>query len=401
MVSRGTACLQGEFMTQTARLVITPVRGFRQLSTFIRLPRRLYAGKAGYVPPLDMEQRSLLDPAKSPFFRHGKAQYFLAWRNGRAVGRISAQTDDLVRDAAPETGLTPQTGFFGALDAESSDVVAPLLEAAADWLRSKGMTSMLGPWTLNSNGEYGTMIEGQKAAPMVMMPWHPPFLSEAIEAAGLTKKMDVLSYQMEMGPQAENAHIVPKGLSLGEGRLGALSVRQMDAKNIERDGEILRTMYNDTWRDTWGFVPYTDDDMAGMIHEIKPILRSEHFVLVEQNGEPAGVALVVPNVFDVAGDLGGAPSPLGWVKLGVRLLRHEFHSARVILLGVSKALSGTALGALLPALLISELMKRGHVLPYRQIELGWVLETNTPMRRLIERIVPEPTKKHRVFHRSL
>ncbi|GBQ21235.1 hypothetical protein AA0472_0384 [Acetobacter estunensis NRIC 0472] len=388
-------------MTQPARLVITPVNGFRQLSDFIRLPRRLYAGMAGYMPPLDMEQRALLDPKHSGFYSHGEGQYFLAMRDGRPVGRVSAQVDRLIEKTSPATGLTPTTGFFGALDAVDPSVVKPLLDTAAAWLKSRGMTKMLGPWTLNSNGEYGIMIEGQQALPMVMMPWHPPYLGAAVEAADLGKTMDVLSYQMEMGPEAEAAHIVPRTLQVGEGRLGALSVRKLDPRNVERDGEILRSLYNGTWQDTWGFIPYTHEEMAGMIRDIRPILKAEHFVLVEQEGAPAGVALVVPNVFDVAGDLGGAPSLLGWGKLGVRLLRHEFHSARVILLGVSRKLAGTALGALLPALLIRELMNRGHELPYRQIELGWVLETNLPMRRLIERIVPEPCKRHRVYSREL
>ncbi len=388
-------------MTQPARIVITPVGGFRQLSTFIRLPRRLYAGMPGYVAPLDMEQRTLLDPKHSAFFGHGEAQYFLAYRDGRPVGRISAQIDFLTREVSEETGLTGRTGFFGALDVTDPEAVPVLLEAAADWLRERGMTVMLGPWTLNSNGEYGLMIEGQSARPMVMMPWHPVWLDSAVRAAGLTKAMDVLAYHMEMGPEAEAAHIVPRALKVGEGRLGGLSVRRLDSGNLVRDGEILRDLYNGTWRDTWGFIPYTSDEMAAMIREIRPILRDEHFVLVEQDGEPAGVALVVPNVFDVSADLGGAPSPLGWAKLGVRLLRHEFRSARVILLGVSKAISGTALGAMLPALLIRELMNRGNELPYTLIELGWVLETNLPMRRLIERIVPEPCKRHRVYSREL
>lgn len=388
-------------MTQSARLVITPVSGFRQLSAFLGLPRRLYSGQPGYVAPLDMEQRSLLDPRHSAFFGHGTAQYFLALRDGRPVGRISAQVDELTREVSAETGLTPQTGFFGALDAESPDVVPELVAAAAGWLRSRGMTRMVGPWTLNSNGEYGVMIDGQTALPMVMMPWHPVWMDEAVRSSGLTKTMDVLSYHMEMGPEAEAAHLVPRALRMGEGRLGGLTVRSLDSRNVARDGEILRGLYNGTWRDTWGFVPYTSGEMAAMIQEIRPILRDDLFVLVEQDGEPAGVALVVPNVFDVAGDLGGAPSPLGWAKLGVRLLRHEFHSARVILLGVSKALSGTALGAMLPALLIRELMNRGHRLPYRLIELGWVLETNLPMRRLIERIVPAPAKRHRVYSSDL
>ncbi|OUJ15287.1 hypothetical protein [Acetobacter sp. DsW_063] len=388
-------------MTQPARLVISPVSGFRALSAFVRLPRQIYAGMSGYTSPLDMEQRDLLDPKRSAFFSHGKAQYFLALRDGKPVGRISAQIDDLIGQTSTATGLSTDTGFFGALDAASPEIVPPLLDAAADWLRAQGRTRMLGPWTLNSNGEYGLMIEGQTAPPMIMMPWHPKELGAAVEASGMTKAMDVLSYDMQVGPEAEEAHIVPRGLRVGEGRLGDLSVRQLNRREISRDGDILLQLYNDTWRDTWGFIPYADTEMKTMIHQIKPILRDELFVLVERAGEPMAVALVIPNVFDIAGDLGGAPSPFGWARLGKRLLRHEFHSARVILLGVNRAVVGTALGSLLPGLVIAELMKRGRTLPYRRIELGWVLETNQPMRRLIERIAPEPSKRHRVYTRDL
>lgn len=383
-------------MVDRADFMIAPVSGAAQMKIFIALPRQLYADMPGWVAPLDIQQRDVFDRKRSAFFDHGRAEYFLAWRNGRAIGRISAQVEDLLegREQVP-------TGYFGALDAVEPEVVKALLRAAEEWLRERGMERMLGPCALNTNGEYGLMIDGQMVRQMVAMPWHPVELSAAIEDAGMTKAMDLLSYTMEVGPEAEAAHIMPRGLVLGEGRLGDLSVRGLDRKNIVRDGQILRQLYNETWEGTWGFVPITEREISTLITELKPFLRDEHLVLVEKEGQPVAIALVLPNLFDVVGDLGGAPSLAGWAKLGWRILRHKFTSARVVLLGVSLSVKGTALGAMLPALLISELMKRGRTLPYKHIELGWVLETNTPMRSLIERIVPEPDKRHRVYEKNI
>lgn len=152
---------------------------------------------------------------------------------------------------------------------------------------------------------------------------------------------------------------------------------------------------------TWGNVPITETEIRSLLKALKPVLRPEQYVLVEFKGEPVAIALVIPNIFDLNGDVGGAPSPLGWVKLATRLVTHDFYSARVILLGVKKKLAGTALSAIIPGLLIDELMKRGRDLPYRTIELGWVLETNMPIRNLIERIVPVPYKRHRMYEKLL
>lgn len=381
-------------MTKPDQIIVSPVVGARQLALFIRLPRLLYSGLPGYVPPLDMEQKGMLSPKQSPFFAHGKACYFLAWRGEKPIGRISAQIDFLALEKTTE----PRTGFFGALDALDTACVKPLLDAAENWLKQFDIERIRGPWTLNSNGESGTMIAGQNEAPMVGMGWHPETLGPAIEAAGFEKAVDLFSYKMEVSKEAEQANQVPANLRQ---RLGSVTVRGLRTDHIPEDAEILKDIYNDAWAGTWGNVPLTSHEVQSLLKTMKPILKPEQYVLVEFNKEPVAIALVVPNVYDVSGDLKGAPSPLGWVKLATRILRHDFHSARVILLGVKKKLAGTALSAIIPALLIDELMQRGRHLPYRTIELGWVLETNTGIRNLIERIVPEPYKTHRMYEKIL
>lgn len=378
-------------------ITIIPVQTKEQLALFIRLPRLLYKNLPDYTPPLDWQEASLLDPRKSAFFRYGKARYFIAYKSNHPVGRISAQIDpNALRQWKEPIGL------FGALDAiDDPLVVKQLIKAAEIWLKKQGMEKIRGPYTLNANSEIGTMIKGQSVLSTIAMPWHPTWLAKHIEACGLKKVMDLLSYQMQMGAKAKEAHKIPSGLKMGSGRLGNITTRKLNTKEISRDGEILRQLYNDAWQNTWGFVPLTSIEMSLLIKDLKSMLKPENFVLVEQNYIPVAVALVIPNIYDIIQDVGPTPSPLGWAKLGYRIFRHQFHSARVILLGISRNIRDTALGALMPSLVISELFDRGEILPYKTIELGWILETNQGMRNLIERIVPEPNKIHRMYERKI
>ncbi|MBO7350612.1 MAG: hypothetical protein J6U18_03355 [Acetobacter sp.] len=380
-------------MSSSHDITVSPVSGFRQQTLFIKLPRLLYDSLSGYVPPLDMQERHLLSPRKSQFFTHGFGCYFLAWRNGQAIGRISAHIDTL---ALKQKGL--RTGFFGALDTIDPECVSPLIAAAEQWLKLRHIERIRGPWTLNSNGESGVMIEGQNEIPMINTPWHPSFLGQAIENTGYTKAMDLLSYCMKTSTAAERANALPPDI---QKRMGNITFRSLRLAHIKEDAEILRDIYNDAWEGTWGNIPLTKNEVQDMLKTMKPVLRPEQYVLAEVNGEPAAVALVVPNMFDVCGDLGGAPTPLGWLTLLNRLFHHEFHSARVILLGIRKKYLSTAIRALLPACMIDELMKRGHVLPYRTIELGWILETHDGLRKLVERITPTPYKRHRIYEKLL
>ncbi|MUG04667.1 hypothetical protein GM556_03785 [Bombella sp. ESL0378] len=382
---------------QSGEIDVRPVVTRGDLRRFITLPRHIYKGMTGFVSPLDMEQRHLLNPKESPVFRHAEIQYFLAWRDGKPVGRIAAIVDLKAIEHWQEV-----IGQFGALDAlPESPIVSALLQKVEEWLQKRQISKVRGPVTLSGNAETGTMVDGQCSAPMIAIPWHPKGLDEFIRQAGYKKTQDLLSYRLELGDNTEERFKVPGNLKLGEGRLSSITTRNLSKKEITTQGEVLRKLYNDAWSHKYNFVPMQDYEMTAMIEQIKPLLRPEHYVQIDQNGEPVAMAMVLPNLYDIAGDLGGAPSPLGWVRLGYRLATHKFHSARVILLGVTSKLRGTMLGSLLPSLAIVELMRRGHNLPYTWVELGWVLESDTGMRNLAESLVPHPHKRHRLYEKEL
>ena len=222
-----------------------------------------------------------------------------------------------------------------------------------------------------------------------------------MERAGWSKVKDLVSYELAIGPEAEAALPVGRSRLLESEAARGITVRRLDKKHLARDAAIMGRLYNDAWADNWGFVPITEPDIAAMVKELRPMIRPEHLVLVERDGVPVGFALVLPNIYDIVGDLGGAPGPLGWIRLVSRLLRNRFVSGRVILLGIAASLRGTTLGAMMPSLIIAELMRRGRDMPFRTVELGWILEDNWRMRRLIERLSPRPNKVFRLYERGL
>ncbi len=358
-------------------ITIRKVESRADLSLFIRLPRELYAGMPGYAPPLDMDRRILLDPKKSAFFETGKASYFIAERDGKPVGRISAQIDGLATGPFHENEAT-----FGCLDATNDiEVVNALLRAAQIWARAEGRSVVRGPFTLSINAESGLMIDGFNEAPMVMMPWHPPYLDALVQACGFGRAKVIHSYQFALDG-FDYAAVAKK---TGIDRIRAkVTTRGINMRKFDEDTEIGRQLFNDAWADNWGFVPMSPADMKELGDNFKMFLFSDCGTIAEYNGEPVGFALTLPNVAEVAADIGPTPGPLGLVKLAYRLFTRKYTTGRIVLFGISKKHRNGALGAMIAAAIIDQMMRNGLKHKAAMIEAGWVLEDNVALNRILE-----------------
>ena len=155
------------------------MRGWRDLRAFVALPFRLHAGTP-WVPPLKLERYMFMSKKLNPYFTHGEAEYFLARRDGRVVGRVTAQIDHAFNDFHQS-----RWGNFGFLEFEDDQAVLDALLAAAErWLRERGCERMVGPMDFQLNDESGVLIEGFELAPMIRQPWHPPYYQRRVEQAG-------------------------------------------------------------------------------------------------------------------------------------------------------------------------------------------------------------------------
>ncbi len=174
-------------------VTVRPVASKRDLKAFIDLPFRLHQGTE-WVPPLKLERKILLSRKQNPFFTHGEAEYFLAERDGKVVGRITGQVDHAFNEFHNH-----KWGSFGFIEFEDDqEILEALLTAAGDWVAERGMDRMIGPIDFHMNNEAGLLVEGYDVAPIILQPWHPPYYLARFEQAGLTKAMDLLMWSLQI-----------------------------------------------------------------------------------------------------------------------------------------------------------------------------------------------------------
>lgn len=378
----------------TSPIEVRPLSGAADYTTFIQLPRKLYRGMPGWVAPLDFDRRKTFDPKKNPFFQHADSERWLAWRDGRPVGRISAQIDHLHLERYNDA-----TGHFGCLDTiDDAAVVGALLGAAEGWSRARGMKRINGPFNPSINAEMGMLIEGYTHRPMFLVPWNPPYLPDHVAAAGYTKAVDTYDYDFDMTrePTTYGASLLKRSELKGR-----ITMRAPRLSRLREEVRRLLGLFNDAWQNNWGFVPFTTAEMDAAADEMRPILRRQSVVIIEVDGEAAAFIFAVPNLLEWLDGCDGRLLPFGWAKLAWKLLRPRARTFRVPLMGVRSTYHGSPLGAGLAMLAIEEIQRSGKEHGVQTVELGWILEQNTAMRRMIERIGGVKVKTYRIFERSL
>ena len=368
----------------------------KALEEFIGLPVRLYSAFSEYAPPLKMDRESVLHPEKAAFFKHGIAQYWIAYRDGKPMGRISAQIDH-----AQPAGVFDDAGLFGCIDAvDDPEVTGRLLETAESWLRQQGRKRAIGPFLLSINGEPGLLVEGRHEPPLIMVPWHPAYLEDHLTANGCAPVHDLHYWRLEDIPQKLAA--LRSRPHLGN-RIENLIVRKLDMKNLASDVEIMRQVYNDAWKDNWGFVPLEEADIKSISTDLKPFVKPEFGFIAELGGRPIAVAMLVPNLFEITRDVGANPSLLGWMKLGTRTVFHKFGTGHIILLGIISEYRHSVSGAMLAMSLVEEMLER--LSNYNRhpgwLEAGWVLNDNVPMQRILKQFGFEKKRTLRLFDKQL
>jgi hypothetical protein len=369
----------------------TPVGG--DLRDFLNVVDVIYANDPKYVRPLDMDLGDRLNPKKNPFFAHADGVIFTAHRQGKCVGRVTAQID---REHL--TRHQDSTGFFGFLDTiDDADVARELLAAAEAWLKDRGLTRIRGPFSLSVNEEIGCLVEGFDDPPVLLCPHHRPYQGGLIEQAGYEKTKDVYGWRYEVGePNARVKKARADILAMPE-----VHVRRISRKDIDRDVKMTLDIFNDAWSENWSFVPATKGEADKMAADLKLFLEPEITALVLIDGEPAAVAIALPNVNDLIYDLHGKLFPLGLPKLLYRLKVEGAKSARVLLLGIKKKFRAQRKYAGLSLFLYAELNDGGKRCGMTWGELGWTLEDNAAVNTGIRMMGAHRYKTYRVYEKAL
>ena len=376
----------------SSALRIVPVSNKADLAEFIRLPAAVFKDDPQWISPLFLERKIHLSPKHNPYFQHAKSQSWLAWRGDVAVGRISAQVDQMHLAQHHDA-----TGFFGMLDAEDNQATfAALMATAEQWLAEQGMRRVRGPFNLSINEETGLLIDGFADPPVFMMSHALPYYREHIEQCGYHKAADTLAYLIN--PNFVAPPVMQRLLKMASERV---TVRTLDRSRFDEEIMLLRDIFNDAWSDNWGFVPFTEAEFKALGQNLKFLLHDEYIQIAEVDGEAAAFIIGMPNINEAIRDLKGKLFPFGWLKLIWRLKIKGPASGRVPLMGVRKKFQKTRLGPGLAFLIIDAVRNELHKRGAHRLELSWILEDNAGMRNIIESIGGTAYKRYRVYERDL
>jgi hypothetical protein len=372
-------------------LQIVKVESRRALNEFIRLPWSLYIEDPMWVPPLLIERRTHLSP-KNPYFEHAKFCSWIAYRNGKPVGRISAQIDQLHIDRYQDA-----TGFFGMLEAENNNpTFRALLDSAENWLRNQGMQRIGGPYNLSVNQELGLLVDGFDSPPSLMMGHALPYYADRIEENGYQKQKDLLAYVINT--DSELSDTVKKITTKVKDRV---HVRNLRKSRFVEELKVIRDIFNDAWSQNWGFVPFTNNEFEHLGKDLKMLADEELVKVAELEGNPVAFIVMLPNINEVIRDLNGRLMPFGWLKMLWRLKVRYPASARIPLMGVRRHFHGSLLGAALAFIVIADLKQPALKRGLKEVELSWILEDNMGMRNIIESIGGRVYKTYRIYSRKL
>jgi len=371
---------------------IRSVSGARDLKRFVDLPFRLHANHPQWVPPLKLERYMFLTRRLNAFFSHGEADYFLACRDGRVVGRATAQINRAFNEQQQK-----HWGWFGFLELENDlEVLAALLDTAADWLRARGCERMVGPADFAMNNESGILIEGFEQRPMIVQPWHPPYYQQLMEQAGMAKAMDLLMWNLEVSDREKVLPVIFELAEKVESDHG-IRVRPMRRRQLRKELDSFAEVYNSAWANNWDFVPYSKKDLDALAQEMQ-LVFDKHWAFIAERldtGEVVGMAMTFPDINQVLAKMKGRLLPFGWwhfLNKGRTIDR-----VRVGFLGVKPEYQHTGVAAKLYV----EHFNAAAVRRQQGGEMGWILETNTPMNRGMEAMGGRIVKRYRVYERLL
>jgi len=375
-----------------SQIEISQVRSPADRNAFIRFPWRIYENDHAWVPPLIIERKAFFDRKSHPFYQHGDAALFLARQNGEVVGRIMA-SDDPNYNATHNSNV----GCFGQFECVDSDnVAAALFNAVEGWVRRKGRLEIMGPIDYSTNYVCGLLIDGFQYPPTILTTHNPPYYAELLERQGFSKTMDFYAWWFSDATGA--ADRLRKLAARLQPRM-RFTIRPGNLRDLPAESVRLRRIYNEAWRDNWGYVPFTEVEFAHLTNEMKPLLRPEFTAIAEVDGEEAGFIIALPDINVALQKINGRLTTFG-IPIGlIRLLyeKQRLRRARLIAMGVRPEFRQHGVAEMLVLRIIEEAMFK---LEFKG-ELSMTLENNVMINRFLEGIGAQRYKTYRIYSKSI
>lgn len=343
-----------------------------------------------FIPPFPGSIARYLSP-ESPFNRlYGTIHPFLAWRDGKPVGRIAA-----IVNRAHNERYRDRTGFFGFFDAEDDAGLArALFERAEEVLRAEGLETMRGPYNPSINDECGLLVDGFEHPPCIGLVWNPAYhrtLIEGLEFRPACRSFGFLLPLHRLDAPERLSRIVQR-----IARRANIRLRPIKMDRLEDELKIVHEIYNATLERNWGFIPISMDDLLAAADEMRAFADPEMILIAEIQGENAGVALSLPNFNEILALAKRTPHWLRLLHILYLMKTHRINWGRQVIYGISPRFRDRGLhGWLLYEQFICAKAR------YANATLGWIEENNTEILENSRMLGGIPQQEWRIYEKAL
>ncbi len=364
-----------------------------QVDRFIKIPFRLYHDSPQFVPPLISDIKTMLNPHKHPFYEHSQAEFYIAVRDGRDVGRMGVLHNHHFCDYHG----TPQA-HFTLFDCEDDlEAARALFERAFEWARARGLTHMVGPRGLSSFDGYGILIDGfEHRQMMTMYSYNYPYYAKLVEGLGFEKEVDFVSFYLS----TENFHM-PKEIYEIARRVVERNKFEIHRFKNKRDvvkwAYRIGEAYNGSFVENWEYYPLTNKEIDLMVSNLLTIADYRLIKIVTLKDKVVGFALAFPDVSAALQRAKGHLTPWAIADLLMEVRRTTWATGNGG--GVLPEYHGRGANALLYAQL-GELLEDPN-LQFKNVDIPQNADTADQMRHDILRLGGKPYRTHRVFRHEL
>ena len=361
-----------------------------QVRQFVQLPYRLYNRHTQWVPPLLIDAETQLNRSKHPFYEHSEADFFLAWRDGRVVGRIGA----LVNKRFNEYHHTRQAQFYLFECEDDLEAATALFAAAFDWMRARGLDTAVGPKGFGVLDGYGLLVQGYEHRQlMTMMNYNHPYYVRLVEAQGFEKEVDFVSCYLGI-----NFHLPDRIHKIAERarqRSGLEVQRFKSSKDLKSWAKRIGQAYNAAFVNNWEYYPLTDREIQFLLDNLLSVADPRLIKIITHDQDAVGFLFAFPDLSEALQRARGHLFPFGMVDLLLEMRRTQWVALNGA--GILPEFQGRGGNALL----YSEMEKTIREYHFLHADLTQVAETAVQMRSDLENVGGKMYKNHRVYRLHL
>lgn len=373
-------------------ITIVPVTTKALQKRFVEFPYEIYKDCTQWVPPFESDIYAMMNPKKHPFYDHSDADFFLATRDGKDVGRIAA----LENKPFNAYHKTKDGEFYLFESINDQEVADALFNTVSDWAKVRGLDKLVGPKGFGPLDGYGIQIEGYEHRQMMnMMNYNPPYYRDLVENYGFTKAVDFVSSYVN--PRTiEVPEKVAKAVQVAEKR-GTLKIKNFKNKTeLKKWVPQIRKAYNNAFVQNWEYYPLSERELDFVVSNVLILVIPELLQVILKDGEIVGFVLPFP---DVSAAMQKNKGKLGPIEL-IRLLREIKRTSWIDFNGIGIIPEAQGCGG--NALFYDILIKAVHAdQRFEHSEFTQVAETAVQMRKDLANLGVRFYKNHRVYQKEL